>query len=158
MRRLVVAALSMAMLLVTAAPASAARTNQVSGIAYPPGAGECTAIAAEYAILLTGDLVGCIYGTVVSYRLHPGGTYQEVADEVFVGSWNGLTGTFELEEFFTAKWDRKTGEQQFGRCQHPIVTDSGTGDFSGGISGRLDFKDDLDAGNFPYQGHIRIAG
>jgi hypothetical protein len=79
-------------------------------------------------------------------------TYQEYADEIFVGSYGALSGTFELTKFFTAKFD-DDGDQIWGRCKHPIVTDSGTGDFAG-ITGRLDFKDDDEAGNAPYKGHL----
>ena len=43
----------------------------------------------------------------------------------------------------------------FGRCQHPIVAGSGTGVFEG-VTGRLDFKDDIAAGNFPYRGHFKF--
>ncbi len=61
-----------------------------------------------------------------------------------------------MTEFFTAKFT-ETGDQVFGRCQHPLVDGSGTGDFEG-ISGRLDFKDDVEAGTVDYRGHLRING
>ena len=42
-----------------------------------------------------------------------------------------------------------------GRCQHLVLEGSGTGVF-GGVTGRLDFKDDVEAGNFPYRGQLRF--
>jgi hypothetical protein len=42
----------------------------------------------------------------------------------------------------------------FERCQHPIVEGSGTGIYEG-VSGRLDFRNDVEAGNYPYKGHLR---
>ena len=46
-------------------------------------------------------------------------------------------------------------EQIFGRCQHPIVSGSGTGVFEG-VEGRLDFNDDVSTGIFYYKGHLRF--
>lgn len=110
---------------------------------------------ADYALAMTGDLVGCIYGTITHSAFHPSGTYQERADEVFVGDYGALSGTFGLTEHFTAKFDTDTFAQIFGRCQHPIVDGSGTGDFSG-VGGRLDFKDDVNAGTAAYRGHLSL--
>ena len=47
------------------------------------------------------------------------------------------------------------GAEIFGRCQHPIVDGSGEGVFEG-VSGRLDFKDDVELVNFPYRGHLQF--
>jgi hypothetical protein len=47
------------------------------------------------------------------------------------------------------------GAEIFGRCQHPIVNGSGEGVFSG-VTGRLDMKDDIEAGNYPYRGHLKF--
>lgn len=89
-------------------------------------------------------------------RAHPSGTYQEVADEIFVGSWGDLDGTFELNENYTAKFRADTPAGYFfGRCEHPIVAGSGTNDFQG-VSGRLDFKDDPETGTAAYTGHLRF--
>ena len=146
----------------SAVPASASGSVQVSGIGYPgaPGAAPCDDAAhlgADYAIAMTGDLEGCVYGYVTVARYHEGsGTYQEVADEVFIGTWGTSIGSFEMTENFTAKFDPQTGEQIFGRCKHPIVEGSGIGDFAG-ATGRLDYKDDVGAGNAPYTGHIKLA-
>ena len=39
------------------------------------------------------------------------------------------------------------GAEIFGRCQHPIVAGSGEGVFEG-VTGRIDMKDDIEAGNY----------
>jgi hypothetical protein len=36
------------------------------------------------------------------------------------------------------------------------VAGSGTGAFDG-VRGRIDFKDDIEAGNFPYRGSLQFA-
>jgi hypothetical protein len=43
--------------------------------------------------------------------------------------------------------DNLSGEI-FGRCQHPIVEGSGTGNYEG-VGGQLFFKDDVESGTFP---------
>ena len=77
--------------------------------------------------------------------------------ETFVGEYEGMDGTFNTTYLFTAKYvDCATlAEEIWGRCQHPIITGSGTGDFSG-VTGRFDIKDDVEAGNLPYKGHLRF--
>ena len=49
-----------------------------------------------------------------------------------------------------------TGVEVKGRCQHPIITGSGTGGFAG-ATGRLDFKDQVSTGRFFYRGHITLG-
>jgi hypothetical protein len=46
-----------------------------------------------------------------------------------------------------------SGVALFG--QHPIVEGSGTGILEG-VTGRLYFKDDVEAGTFPYRGHLQF--
>ena len=147
----------MTLLFVPPAGASNGYT-QISGLGeFPDGA--CTEDPQgppDYIIALSGDLDGCVYGYVESFRFHEGGgTYQESALEIFIGSWGELEGSFQMQEFFTAKFTEDF-TQEFGRCQHPIIKGSGTGDFVG-IEGRLDFKDDIEAGNAPYRGHLRLG-
>jgi hypothetical protein len=66
-------------------------------------------------------------------------------------------GTFATTYKFTSKWDpdASTGSEVHGRCEHPIVADSGTGGFAG-ATGRVDFKDDVTTGEFLYRGHISL--
>ncbi len=165
MKNLIRIAVTLALLSATivfgwVSPASAEGATQLSGVGLPAAAGTapCDDAAyadADYAIGMTGDLEGCIYGFITDFRFHPSGTYQESADEVFVGSYGALTGTFELTEFYTAKFDADQN-LVWSRCKHPIVTGSGTGDFAG-VTGRLDFKDDIEAGNAPYTGHLQLG-
>ena len=159
---LALALLATAAMLSVAAPAMAAGAIQVSG---DTAAATCDAPPAgyeaytDYSFAIDGDLTGCVYGQITVARFHEGsGTYQEVANEVFTGYWNGQHGTLEMIENYTAKAgaDNLTG-LYFARCKHPIVTDSGTGVFYG-VSGRLDFKDDTSVGTAAYTGHLRWAG
>lgn len=111
----------------------------------------------DYAIPMTGDLTGCIYGVITdSKNLPQSGIYTEIADETFVGNFGPLYGTFELVENFIIKVD-KDGNPVWARCHHPIVRNSGTGGFAG-VTGRLDFSDDF-SGPEPvttYKGHLKF--
>jgi hypothetical protein len=102
-----------------------------------------------------GDLDGCLYTFVETAESSPSGAYRETGTELFVAS-HGVS-MFETTYRFEAKYedvDTLSGEI-FGRCQHPIVEGSGTGIFLG-VSGQLFFKDDVEAGNFPYRGHLLL--
>jgi len=143
-------------------PALAGGATQISGIGYPAGPGECTDFPTgpgEYyvgALNMTGDLEGCLYTHIETSVSSPSGTYRETGNELFVGSYKSEgSGTFSTTYRFEAKYAdvaNLVGEI-FGRCQHPIVAGSGTDVFAG-VTGRLDFKDDIAAGNFPYRGHL----
>ncbi|HEY0680437.1 MAG TPA: hypothetical protein VGD17_19275 [Chitinophagaceae bacterium] len=135
--------------------------TQISGIGFYATAGECDYVSqnAAYAIKMTGDLQGCLYAFIEDYECSPSGTYREVGREYFVGTYNGQPGTFWTTYKFEARYEDcdggPLGAEIFGRCQHPIVAGSGTGAFSG-VTGQLNFKDDIEAGNFPYRGHLRF--
>ncbi|MDH3247452.1 MAG: DUF3224 domain-containing protein [Acidimicrobiia bacterium] len=157
-------ALAVASLLVgTAAPAWAApdaNNTQISGVGIPGGPGDNGCDDAPkadptYTIAMSGDLEGCIYGYELEAKVLDNGIFQTRDQEFFVGTWDGKTGTWEMREHFTSKWDPTFTEQKYGRCQHPIVDGSGTGDFEG-ITGRLDFKDDVDLGVANYRGHLKL--
>jgi hypothetical protein len=143
-------------------PALAEGATQISGIGFFPDPGECDdppeGVVSDYAVVMTGDLEGCLYTDVKTAESSPSGTYRETGTEFFVGSYLGESGTFETTYRFEAKYEDvgppPTGEI-FGRCQHPIVEGSGTGGFEG-VSGRLDFKDDVETGEFFYRGHLRF--
>ncbi|HEX6127181.1 MAG TPA: hypothetical protein VFZ23_17545 [Pyrinomonadaceae bacterium] len=131
---------------------------QISGVAYYAAAGQCNdpqGDGSDYALNMTGDLSGCHYTFVEVSRCSPGGAYYESGTETFVGMYNGGSGTFETTYVFTAVYRECpafVGERA-GRCQHPITAGSGTGVFDG-VRGRIDMKDDVAAGNFPYRGHL----
>jgi len=135
--------------------------TQISGIGYYATSGECDleTQGAAYAIRMTGDLEGCLYAFIDDYECSPSGTYREEGREYFVGTYNGQSGTFWTTYKFEAKYEDcdggPLGAEIFGRCQHPIVEGSGTGVFNG-VSGQLNFKDDIEAGNFPYRGHLQF--
>ena len=145
--------------------ASASGAVQISGVGHYPMPGECEAVLTDAAgnpydltLKLTGDLDGCLYTWVDTSVVHPSGTYNETGHELFVAA-DG-SGSFETTYRFTAKADdlvNFTG-QQYGRCQHPIVSGSGTGSYAG-VKGRFDVKDNIVGGvavDFPYTGHLKF--
>jgi hypothetical protein len=153
-----VAATLLALILAVASPALAARgATQISGVGVLDEAGTCDdpeGEGADFALIMTGDLDGCLYTFVETAQSSPSGTYREMGREHFIDSEGD--DTFETTYRFEAKYedvDNLAGEI-FGRCQHPIVKGSGTGIFEG-VSGRLDFKDDVETGEFLYRGHLR---
>ena len=137
--------------------------TQISGIGYFDATDECNFLSqgAAYALTLTGDLEGCHYFFIDEFECSPSGTYREEGRELFVGTYNGESGSFRTTYKFEAKYEgcaengAALGAEIFGRCQHPIVEGSGTGVFEG-VTGRLDFKDDIEAGNYPYKGHFQF--
>ena len=136
--------------------------TQVSGLGFYAVAGECESAteSADYIVKLTGDLAGCLYAYVDDYECSPSGTYREEGREHFVGTYNGETGSFWTSYKFEARYEgcaesgAPLGLEIFGRCQHPIVVGSGEGVFEG-VSGQVNMKDDIEAGNFPFEGHLR---
>jgi hypothetical protein len=137
-------------------PALAEGATQISGVAFFDEADLCdsSSMDADFALIMDEDLQGCLYTFVETQESSPSGTYRETGTELFVAS-DGVS-MFETTYRFEAKYedvDTLTGEI-FGRCQHPIVEGSGTGIFEG-VSGQLFFKDDVEAGNFPYRGHLQ---
>jgi hypothetical protein len=165
MRRTILLMATMALtLLVASGVALAGGATQISGVASYADPGECVdreGAGATYAPLdMTGDLEagglqGCLYTFVdhETVQSSPSGTYRETGTEIFVAS-DGVS-TFETTYRFEGKYTvADPATEIFGRCQHPIVEGSGTGIYEG-VSGTLLFKDDIEAGNFPYRGHLR---
>jgi hypothetical protein len=137
-------------------PALAGGATQISGVGFFDEDDACDSgsVGADFALIMTGDLEGCLYTFVESAQSSPSGTYRETGRELFVASEGA--GTFETTYRVEAKYedvDNLAGTI-FGRCQHPIVEGSGTGIFEG-VSGRFDIKDDVEAGTLPYTGHLR---
>ena len=136
--------------------------TQIAGVGYFATETECDVAgeSADFALRLTGDLEGCLFVYVEDYGCSPSGTYRESGMEYFVGTYMGEAGTFMTTYNFEAKYEGCgedglfLGAEIFGRCQHPIVKESGTGVFEG-VTGRLNFKDNVDTGEFPYKGHLR---
>jgi hypothetical protein len=166
-RRLTILALTalamvalISIVLTVPSPALAEGATQISGIGFPAETGECTDSQGEgsdFAIKMTGDLEGCHYVFVETATCSPSGIYLETGTETFVGLYNREAGTFRTTYRFEAKYEDCPNlvVEIIGRCQHPITAGRGEGVFAG-VSGRLDFKDDIEAGNFPYRGHLRF--
>ncbi len=140
-------------------PVNAGGAIQIEGVGFfaetecidPEGNGS------DFALLMTGDLEGCLYVFVAEGTCQPSGTYRETGTEIFVGNYHNVGfGSFETNYLFTAKLEDcpDLATEIWGRCQHPIARGSGMGDFEG-VTGRFDIKDDIEAGNFPYKGHLR---
>ncbi len=139
-------------------PALAGGAMQISGVGFFDDTGQCTdpqGQGSDFATKMTGDLTGCVYTFVESAVCSPSGVYRENGREVFVRQGDG-NDTFRTTYQFEAKYKDCPNlvQEVVGRCQHPIVEGSGTGAYEG-VSGRLDFKDDIEAGNFPYRGHLQ---
>ena len=136
---------------------------QLSGISYFDATDACNSAGqgAAYSLNMTGDLEGCLYTYVDEFECSPSGTYREIGREYFVGTYNGQQGTFWTNYKFEAKYEgcaangSYVGAEIKGRCQHPIAKGSGTGVFEG-VTGRLDMKDDIEAGNYPFTGHLQF--
>jgi len=155
---LAMAVMVAAMVVVSTAPspALAGGATQISGVGFFDEDDSCDSgsVGAHFALIMTGDLEGCLYTFVETAESSPSGTYRETGTELFVDSEGA--GTFETTYRFEAKYEdvANLAGEIFGRCQHPIVEGSGTGIFEG-VTGRLDFKDDVETGNFLYRGHLR---
>lgn len=136
--------------------ASAQEVTRISGVGYFDefDAGDSGSVGADYALIMTGDLEGFLYVFVETAEYTPSGTYMEKGTELFVGA----DGSFETAYRFEAKYEDPANliGEIFGRCQHKIVENSGTGVFDG-VSGRIDFKDDIEAGDFPYRGSLQFV-
>ena len=139
-------------------PERAGGATQISGVALFDVDDICDSesVGADYALLMSGDLEGCLYTFVdtENARRSPSGTYLETGTETFVAS-DG-SGTFRTTYRFEAKYEDPTdpATEIFGRCQHPIVEGSGRGIYEG-VSGELFFKDDVVTGEYFYRGHLR---
>jgi hypothetical protein len=148
--------------IVTSSANKGSGATQIAGVGFYAASNECDyeTQGAAYAIKMTGELQGCLYAFIDEYECSPSGTYREEGREYFVGTYNGQPGTFWTTYKFEAKYDgcspdgAPMGAEIFGRCQHPVVAGSGTGVFNG-VSGQINFKDDIEAGNFPYRGQLR---
>jgi hypothetical protein len=136
---------------------------QLSGTGFFDAADACDAQSqgAAYSVTMTGDFEGCLYTYVDEFECSPSGTYRELGREYFVGTYNGESGSFWTAYKFEAKYEGCAADGSYigaeikGRCQHPIVEGTGTGVFEG-VTGWMHFKDDIEAGNYPYSGHLQF--
>jgi len=151
---LAAAACVAAMMMAVPRPASAEEATRISGIGYFGDPEDCPE-EATLVLFLTGDLEGHLCAFAETGVFTNSGTYVETGTELYVDA-DGL-GTFETTYRFEAKYAEigNFDSEIFGRCQHVIVEGTGTGIFEG-VTGRIDFKDDIDAGNFPYRGSLQF--
>lgn len=162
-KRILVLTVALLAALAMAAPVSASNGwEQISFLGSPSDHVECDDAAgatSDFPILIEGDLEGCLYQWFGPGKWYPNNVYVEVGYELFVGCLaDGVTcGSFETSYVFRAQYaDQNFDGQIWGGCYHPIKDGTGTGDFAG-IEGRLDFRDDVVAGNFPGRGLLRMS-
>ena len=157
-----VVAMLASLLLALAATAHAAN-HRLAGTASfipPPEHAPCPAAPSAYSgyppLAMTGSLDGCWYTHIETARTTRGGVYLESGTELFVGQLDGgPAGTFTTTYKFEAKLNADGAEVR-GRCQHQILSGSGTGGFAG-ATGRVDFKDIIgDPITYVYRGHISL--
>jgi hypothetical protein len=69
-------------------PALAGGATQISGVGLFDEADECdsASVGADFALLMSGDLEGCLYTFIDTDQSSPSGTYRETATELFVAS------------------------------------------------------------------------
>src|SRR5918993_4293423 len=120
-RRLTVLVAATLLALILAAPAAlAGGATQISGVAVLDEADICDSanVGADYALLMSGDLEGCLYTFVETAESSPSGTYRETGTELFVGSTSEGAGAFETTYRFEAKYEdvANPATEIFGRC------------------------------------------
>lgn len=132
---------------------------QLSGIGQPDD-GTCgtetpDGTAADYSYMVGGELEGCMYVFIDAFECGPTGIYVETGKELFVGTLDGNSGTFETNYEFLGRFSdcENLGGQVSGGCYHAIIAGSGEEAFDG-VIGRLVFVDDVEAGNFPYIANV----
>jgi hypothetical protein len=74
--------------IISAAPALAGEATQISGVGYFADDEDCdsASVGADFTLLMTGDLDGCLYTFVQTAKSSPSGTYRETGRELFVAS------------------------------------------------------------------------
>ena len=140
----------------TAAGGSGATVIRGTQLAY----GTCGPNGDGY--LMTGALEGCWW--ITEFNPQSGDSSHNLratGKEHFEGFIGSLEGSFDTSYQYTAKFDGPwtSSAEIHGRCHHPIIAGSGTGDLAG-ITGQLSFTDvvNVDPPYYPYWGSIRIPG
>jgi hypothetical protein len=148
----------------SASPASAG-TTQVSGTAEYAAGCSTAGIPGNFLdyppLVMHGSLEGCWYTDVLNAKDNgtPSGIYLETGQELFIGTVNGITGSFTTTYKFESKWDPSfsvpNAVEVKGRCQHPIA--SGSGGLAG-VTGHINFKDIVTntPTTYTYKGHLSL--
>jgi len=150
--RLGAAAAVAALLLVPAAPASAAQDQLRGSQVIDSQTGVAT---------MSGDLVGDWYTLTFDLAgAQPSGTLQATGSELFVGCWDvdrdGACGGDDVVGWLAFDFHYSASAGGTGRCHHPVV---GGGDGFAGATGQLTFKDRVGACGqvvTTYSGHIDL--
>jgi hypothetical protein len=73
---------------VAPSPAHAGGATQISGVGFLDESDACdsASVGADFAVIMTGDLDGCLYTFVDTQKSSPSGTYLETGRELFVAS------------------------------------------------------------------------
>jgi hypothetical protein len=163
LRAATVSAVVVATALVVLVATATAGTTQVSGPSMyadctpPASAGTAPSDTGDYPVLnLDGSLDGCWYTYISEAKGNPSGTYQEKGTELFVGCLDGTTcGQFTTTYTFTGKFAGTAAApvEIHGRCQHAVT--GTTGGFVG-MTGVIQFKDDVDTGIAYYRGNLNL--
>src|SRR5215218_2969809 len=107
MRRRLTAVLAMVVVTVmlVAASALAEGATQISGVGVFDETDVCdsASVGADLALIMDGDLDGCLYTFIETQEWSPSGTYRETGTELFVASEED--GTFETTYRFEAKYE-----------------------------------------------------
>jgi hypothetical protein len=138
---------------------AAGNSRRITAVAYFADETECDAPVTsaegnspDLIQIMTGDdLQGCLYVFVDSFTCSSNGVYVEYGRETYVGSGApGDNGTFETTYRFVANFPSEEECNTFtnqirGRCQHPLVAGSGTGDYEG-ATGKFQLTDNIEEG------------
>ncbi|MGD9935577.1 MAG: hypothetical protein AB7T37_17915 [Dehalococcoidia bacterium] len=146
-RAVAIALIVVATSLLAVPTASAKGPTHVSGFSIAPEPGACSApppgfeAFTDFTMQLHGDLEGCWYTSISYSHMQSNGRYNEFGREVFVGTVNGVPGSFSTVYWFNALYDTQTGAELSGGCVHPIVRGY---DGLAGVSGVILFSDVID--------------
>jgi len=160
----------------SAALATGGRTVFVSG--NSTFSSDCGVEGSDYAILLTGNLEGCLSTWVQSFKcreLADYDFYSEAGREVFIGSLRGKQGRFATDYTFDAAYAKgfcktfNAGLEVGGGCIHTITRGSGVFrnaegvitfiDVIAGVTGNPvtgEFTAGTGGNNFLYSGRIHL--
>lgn len=145
-------------------------TRRITATAFIEGGEPCVAPItnadgdnADFALDMVGDLDGCLYIFVETFTCSANGVYVEEGGEIYVGSGReGDDGTFATTYRFTAHFASEEECNTFtnqirGRCLHPLVAGSGTGDYRG-VTGKFQMTDNVEEGTADLVGLLHFFG
>jgi hypothetical protein len=133
-------------------------SRRITAVNYIDGSAVCNdeitnsaGVEPAFSSDFVGDLDGCLYTFPESYSCSANGVYVEDGMEIYVGGGGeGDDGTFETTYRFVAHFPSEEECNSFtnqirGRCLHPIVAGTGTGDYEG-VTGMFQMTDNVEEG------------